>query len=115
MSETSVDTASNYEKLLDPKSSVKDKLEIIEKNVKARLSVLLGLKNTNIPDQFDYIVDEVVAARFSRIGNEGMKSSGQDGLTLVFQEDDFSKFKNEIDEYRTGNVTGRQRGRVMFL
>ncbi|CAK1236005.1 phage head-tail connector protein [Fructobacillus fructosus] len=115
MSESNSETKSNYAKLLDPKSTVDEKLEIIEKNVKARLSVLLGIKTASIPDQFNYIVDEVVAARFSRIGNEGMKSSGQDGLTLVFQDDDFSKFKNEIDEYRTGNTTGRQRGRVMFL
>lgn len=107
---------SDYSKLLDPKSTVDEKLEIIEKNVNGRLSVLLGLPNdATIPPKFSYIVDEVVAARFSRIGNEGMKSSGQDGLTLVFQDDDFAKFKNEIDEYRTGDTTGRQRGRVMFL
>lgn len=107
---------SDYTKLLDPKSTVDEKLDIIEKNVKGRLSVLLGLPNdTNIPPKFSYIVDEVVAARFSRIGNEGMKSAGQDGLTLVFQDDDFSKFKNEIDEYRTGSTSGRQKGRVMFL
>ncbi|CAK1226900.1 hypothetical protein R55227_BLOPHJLP_00233 [Fructobacillus tropaeoli] len=107
---------SDYSKLLDPKSTVDEKHVIIEKNVKNRLSVLLGLPNdANIPPKFNYIVDEVVAARFSRIGNEGMKSAGQDGLTLVFQDDDFSKFKNEIDEYRTGSTAGRQRGRAMFL
>ena len=32
---------SDYSKLLDPKSTVDEKLGIIEKNVKGRLSVLL--------------------------------------------------------------------------
>lgn len=106
-------TVSDYKALLDPESALEDKLTIIETGVKARLSVLLGTQS--VPDKFQYIVDEVVAARFSRIGNEGLKQSGQDGLTLVFQDDDFSKFKNEIDEYRTGDLTGRQKGKVLFL
>ncbi|CAK1232066.1 hypothetical protein LMG30237_ALEAABJJ_00414 [Fructobacillus tropaeoli] len=109
-------SASDYAILLDPGADISTKLILIEKGVESRLSVLLGLSNgSEIPPKFSYIVDEVVGARFSRLGNEGLKQSNQDGLTLVFQDDDFAKFKKEIDEYRYGDTSSPRTGRVTFL
>lgn len=109
-------SASDYAILLDPEADLEKKLDLIEAGVRSRLLVLLGMTTgSEVPSKFSYIVDEVVGARFSRLGNEGLKQSNQDGLTLVFQDDDFAKFKKEIDEYRYGDTSSPRTGRVTFL
>ncbi|CAH1857359.1 phage head-tail connector protein [Convivina praedatoris] len=108
--------ANDYVTLIDNESSTKDKLDIIECRTRERLAVLLGVDDDgSIPDKFNYIVADVVAARFSRIGNEGMKSANQDGLGLVFQENDFAQFMAEINQYKNGDIVGPRHGKVWFV
>ncbi|CAH1856753.1 phage head-tail connector protein [Convivina praedatoris] len=107
--------ANDYVTLIDNESSTKDKLDIIECRTRERLAVLLGVDDDgSIPAKFNYIVADVSAARFSRIGNEGMKSANQDGLSMVFQDDDFSRYMSEINEYKHGYF-GPHHGKVTFL
>lgn len=109
-------SASDYARLISNDVDVEEKLNIIERGVRNRLAVLLGLDSANvIPDKFNYIVDDIVAARFNRIGNESMKQVNQDGLSMVFVDDDFAKYDKEIAEFKNGSVTGPRSGKVYFL
>lgn len=77
--------------------SNEDKLEVIERRTKERLRVILGVRE--IPDQFEHISYEVTLKRFNRIGNEGMASYSQEGLSMTFPESDFAEYQGEIEAW----------------
>lgn len=85
----------DVKKLLN--GTLDEKLEIVERRTKERLSSLVNLDN--VPDQLDYISYEVTLKRFNRIGQEGMTSYTQEGLSMVFPDSDFSEYQQEIDDF----------------
>lgn len=95
--------AENYFKLIDSKTSIQDKLNIIEDITRQRLAVLLGVEITQIPVKFEYIVTDIVGARYARIGNEGVTSYSQDGLSISFPDDDFGAYMAEINGFKNGD------------
>ncbi|WP_375180532.1 phage head-tail connector protein [Enterococcus rotai] len=96
MADKTSSIAADVKKLLN--GSIDDKLEIIEKRTKERLTSLLGV--SAVPAEFEYISYEVTLKRFNRIGNEGMQSYSQEGLSMAFPDSDFSEYQDTIDEYR---------------
>lgn len=78
--------------------STDDKLEVIERRTRERLASLLGV--SVIPESLEYIVFDVTNKRFNRIGQEGMTSYAQEGLSMAFPDSDFSEYQNEIDEFK---------------
>lgn len=78
--------------------STDDKLEVIERRTRERLASLLGVSVT--PESLEYIVFDVTNKRFNRIGQEGMTSYAQEGLSMAFPDSDFSEYQNEIDEFK---------------
>ena len=106
--------AQDYLKLIDSDTTIEDKLDIIEKLTNQRLAVLLGVDD--VPDKFSYITSAVVAARYVRIGNEGVNSYSQDGLSLSFPDDDFSPYMTEINGFKNGDDFYKPRtGRFTFV
>ena len=93
--------STDYLTLISADSSIADKLHIVETLTAQRLNVLLGTEK--VPDKFQYILTNVVGARYARIGNEGMASSTQDGLSMTFNEDDFAPYMSEINAYKNGD------------
>ena len=93
--------ADDYLTLIDSNTSIADKLTIVEKLTTQRLNVLLG--TDSVPDKFQYILTNVVAARYNRIGGEGTTSTSQDGFSQTFNEDDFTPYLNEINAYKNGD------------
>ena len=109
--------AQDYLKLIDSDTTIEDKLDIIEKLTNQRLAVLLGVDGVNnIPDKFSYITSAVVAARYVRIGNEGVSKYSQDGLDLSFPDDDFKTYMTEINGFKNGDDFYKPRtGRFTFV
>lgn len=95
--------------------STDDKLEVIEKRTRERLASLLGV--SVIPDSLEYIVFDVTNKRFNRIGQEGMQSYSQEGLSMAFPDSDFSEYRREIDEFKDKEkgLLGPRKGKVRFL
>lgn len=93
--------AEDYLILIDGQKSIAEKLAVVEKLTEQRLNVLLG--TISVPDKFQYILTNVVAARYNRIGGEGTKSTSQDGFNQTFNEDDFTPYLNEINAYKNGD------------
>lgn len=81
--------------------TIDEKLEIIERRTDERLHFLLGVKE--VPGEFEYISYEVTLKRFNRVGNEGMQSYSQEGLSMTFPDSDFDEYAAEIAEYRKAN------------
>ena len=107
----------NIAKLYDNRTSITEKLEIIEGITRRRLAIMLGVDDVSlIPEQLDYVVDEVTMARYSRLGNEAMSSYGQEGMSITFNDNDFKPFMNEISKFKLDDGTDGypSRGRLMF-
>lgn len=77
--------------------TIDDKLAVIERRTKERLSSLL--ESEEVPEKLEYISYEVTLKRFNRIGQEGMSSYTQEGLSMAFPDSDFSEYQQEIDDY----------------
>lgn len=56
-------------------------------------------KPTIIPAELEWIVTEVTAKRFNRVGSEGMKSEGVEGRSATYSDDDFAEYMLFIDGY----------------
>lgn len=95
--------------------STDDKLEVIEKRTRERLASILGV--SEVPANFETIIYEVTVKRFNRIGNEGMQSYSQEGLSMAFPESDFAEYQGEIDEFKDKEkgLIGPRKGKVRFL
>lgn len=96
--------------------STDDKLEVIERRTRERLASLLGVSVT--PESLEYIVFDVTNKRFNRIGQEGMQSYSQEGLSMAFPDSDFSEYQNEIDEFKRKDqeeLYKPKRGRFKFI
>lgn len=88
-------------------------IELMLQSAQARLKVLLG--GLAVPDELLHVVLDVAAARFNRIGNEGMSSFSQEGESMSFKENDFSGFTDEIQAY-LDKVNGKSgKGGFKFL
>ncbi len=66
-----------------------ERLEIIEKRTRERLLLILGSDLKEVPPELEYVVLDVSLKRFNRIGQEGMQSYSQEGLSMTFSESDF--------------------------
>lgn len=86
-----------------------EQLAIIERRTKERLISLLGV--LEVPATFEYVLYEVTLKRFNRIGNEGMTSVGQEGLSMSFPDSDFDEYAQEFEDFRIKNDIDSKRGR----
>lgn len=88
-------------------------LNILIKNVSSHLKALLGKE---IPEELNYIVEEITVRRFNRLGAEGMQSESVEGHSITFYDlkDEFTPYQDVINAHKADNgVTGR--GKVMFI
>ena len=102
-----MDIASDIKSLLS--GSVDERLEVIERRTKDRLKAILGAEE--IPDTLDHISYEVTLKRFNRVGQEGMQSYSQEGLSMTFPDSDFDEYKQEISLWKDSNDEDKKRGR----
>lgn len=99
--------ADDVKKLLS--GSIDDKLEVIERRTKERLSAILDVDS--VPNGLEHISYEVTLKRFNRIGNEGMSSYSQEGLSVAFPESDFDEYLSEINAWKDKQDIDNRRGR----
>jgi len=90
-----------------------DVLNIIIENVSSHLKVMLG---KDIPDDLNFIVEEITIRRFNRLGTEGMKSESVEGHSITFYDlkDEFVPYADIIAAHREPPERPG-RGKVMFI
>lgn len=113
-------TVINMAALLDPAETPDTKMGIVVELTEQRLLNILpkqhALKLTKVPAQLEYIVTNVSMARYARVGQEGMSGYSQDGLNMVFRQDDFDPYMSEINSFGDdGSEGGSSRGRVTMV
>lgn len=88
------------------------KLNMIVSGATARLKLLLG--GAEPPEEMNHIILDVSAARFNRIGSEGLTSHTVEGESLSFSENDFEQFSEEIQAWLSSNSES-SRGKLRFI
>ena len=91
---------------------MKSKLNLIISGATARLKLLLG--GAEPPEEMNHIILDVSAARFNRIGSEGLTGHTVEGESLSFTDNDFSQFSDEIQAWLE-QQTESKRGKLVFL
>lgn len=92
--------------------AMKAKLNLIISGATARLKLLLG--GAEPPEEMNHIILDVSAARFNRIGSEGLTGHTVEGESLSFTDNDFSQFSDEIQAWLE-QQTESKRGKLVFL
>lgn len=94
--------------------SIAERSEVIETRTIQRLASILGVSQDDIPESLEYIVVDVTIKRINRIGQEGMSSFAQEGLSMSFADSDFDEYANEIENWRKTqeDEADRRRGRL---
>lgn len=99
-----------------------EQLEVINRRTTERVFGLVGLekgndKYKNIVTALETIIYEVTLKRFNRIGNEGMQSYSQEGLSITFPDSDFDEYKDELARWRKNisDDSDGKIGKVFFL
>lgn len=94
-------------------------LNVIYQQTEKRLLGKLKRSLTDIiavPDELDYVVDEVTIARFNRIGSEGMSSESVEGRSANYNDNYFADFEADIQGYIDSNAeSDSASGKVRFL
>lgn len=91
-------------------------VEAIYSKIAERL--LHRIKETEIPLELEYIVEEATIRRFNRIGSEGMKSESVEGHSVTYDMNDvLDPYESAINDYLEGLKPddGRKKGVVYFL
>ena len=92
--------------------AMESKLNLIISGATARLKLLLG--GAEPPEEMNHIILDVSAARFNRIGSEGLTGHTVEGESLSFTDNDFSQFSDEIQAWLE-QQTESKRGKLVFL
>ena len=90
-----------------------DKLNWILDSSRKRLKNLLG--GIEPPKELKYIIVEVSAARFNRIGSEGMAVNLVEGESQHFNTSDFAGYMDEINAYLASVNGTAGKGGFRFL
>ena len=91
-------------------------VEAIYSKIAERL--LHRIKETEIPLELEYIVEEATIRRFNRIGSEGMKSESVEGHSVTYlDEDELAPYESAIVAYLEAQEPEppRKPGVVYFL
>nr|DAZ23516.1 MAG TPA: PORTAL PROTEIN, 15 PROTEIN, HEAD PROTEIN, VIRAL INFECTION, TAILED.2A [Caudoviricetes sp.] len=88
----------NVKKRIGIEDDKQDKqLIVIIDNVKNELLAMLPTIEDTVPEEIEFIVIEVAAKRFNRIGAEGMSSESQDGRSSSYELHDFDEYSKVLD------------------
>ncbi len=79
-------------------SSDKDELllSLIKRNSQ---TVINYIKEQKVPMELEYIVVELVIARYNRIGSEGLNSENSDGVSFSYSNNLLDSYKKDLDRY----------------
>lgn len=90
-----------------------DKLQWIIDTTSTRLCILLGGEK-EVPETLEYIVVEVAAIRFNRIGSEGYASHSVEGESISFADDDFAGYADDMQAWANAQAD-KKTGKVKFI
>lgn len=75
----------------------KSRIGLYINHAKQAVMTLIGVDD--FPQELNYIVDNVVVAKFNKFHNEGLASINEEGLNMVFIQDDLKPYYNQLQAW----------------
>lgn len=97
-----------------------DLLEILidnaTKHLKGRLK-RVDPEISKVPEEIEYIIEEIVIRRFNRLGSEGMKQDSAEGHSVTFYDlkDEFVPYHEIIEAYARPVEDKPKRGKAIWI
>ena len=66
---------------------------------RSNIQVLNYINEDILPKKLEYIVVELVIARYNRLGSEGLNSENTDGVSVSYNKNTLDNFKEDLDRY----------------
>lgn len=85
-------------------SSDKDEL-LLSLIQRSSNQVINHINEKSLPNGLEYIVIELVIARYNRIGSEGIKSENSDGVSFSYKDDLLEDYKKDLNKWIENNKT----------
>lgn len=96
-------------------SSDKDEL-LLSLISRSTRQVLNYIKEDKLPEELEYIVIELVIARYNRIGSEGLNSENSDGVSFSYNNNVLDDYRNDLDRYiNNKNSASNNRVRMRLI
>lgn len=93
--------------------SSSDKDELLESLIKRCSQPVLNYINLpTIPKELEYIVIELVLARYNRLGSEGLNSESVDGVSYNYSADILAPYRLDLDSWLCNNPYCETKNRV---
>lgn len=77
--------------------------------------VMNWIQEQYLPEELEYIVIELVIARYNYIGSEGLSSENSDGVSLTYKDNLLDKYKEELNRWIEQNKSHLKKNRLRLL
>lgn len=86
-------------------------LSVLCMNAVNSINVYLGV--SELPNELSFIVDELVVARYRRLGAEGIDTEKIDVLSTKYTADNLKPYYTILDEYKSNHGLSGKRLRML--
>lgn len=74
----------------------------------ATYTIMLYLGIDKMPQELEFIAEQMTVVKFRRIGAEGIDTEKIDVLSTKYVKDDIKPFKDILDTYKSNSLGGRR-------
>lgn len=89
-----------------------DLLELLINDAEKHLKLLIDVKE--VPEELDFIIENVVVTKFNRRGSEGFKSESVGEHSISIETDDFKPYVAILDKYIQVDPYTTRVGKVLY-
>lgn len=90
---------------LDIKDNSKDDLlMILMNNAVSTVRIYLGVDE--LPEEMEFVAEELTVARYRKIGSEGISTEKVEELSTTFSIDDLNRYKGILNVYKDNHSLG---------
>ena len=86
-------------------------LSVLCMNAVNSIDVYLGV--SELPNELSFVVDELVVARYRKLGAEGIDTEKIDVLSTKYTADNLKPYYSILDEYKSNNGLSGKRLRML--
>ena len=81
-------------------------LDVLLNNAANTIMLYLGINE--MPQELEFIAEQMTVVKFRRIGAEGIDTEKIDVLSTKYVKDDIKPFKDILDTYKSNSLGGRR-------
>ena len=85
-------------------------LAILLSNAMNTICIYIGVDT--FPEELGFVAEQLTVIKYRKLGSEGISSEKLDVISVTYQSDELSQFKNILNQYQR-NALGKKRFRML--